>query len=673
MNTITRRLSQKYPEEMTRFDELLRNLEASIPGTELTGFASCNEAGRFLGELQEGVRRSRKEFDALLFFAACFGMLKSGKSTLVNLLAGHTEASPTRYGHDTTQRPCLILAGKRDEVAIFEMKSSAEAVEDPQMEKRCFNAVIDHLRGVIESEEELSSRHQVTIRKIEFTSDNVFKALCTSEGFGNEPLITVVRLEEASDLLKSDIALLDVPGLDSDKTKTDIHRYADLLDRCDLLLFIQSTISVLNHDAGDLLRGLVKRTKGSPIWLIQNRFEAQEWRYPEDVAKRDADLAEIARKELGKSLGVEAKRIFTKQVNLGKAYDAFFRPELIRDELSADELSIESKFLEVKDELSNKINEERLDIQLGNCLTQMDGALQNGRSCLRDLELWISSEVETLFAFRPKLDRLIGRFKEESGFVALNPGENEGASLVTVVKRKIEGYANRWKSEVVNESESAKREIRGGKVKGADFNREMDSRIDRMFNRGPDQIFALDGNLAKDLSECFREHVNSSASFTRLVQETREELLSLAVAFLDTNFPAFNPSQTRLTLNVCPEKPARVLETKGFFFDNYVEAITCHSKIDEAAKNLDAAIEKYVHRLSDEEVARLFRDYRDDQVAAFFVDQLRTIRDAKEADANAIRDELLRIREAIPTISKELKNLEDFTQKFRSDRNLPTA
>lgn len=81
-----------------------------------------------------------------MFFTVCFGMLKSGKSTLVNLLAGHEEASPTRFGQDTTLRPCLLLAGEKDEIAMFHMKDSVKGDDGTELERRAFNELAPKVR-----------------------------------------------------------------------------------------------------------------------------------------------------------------------------------------------------------------------------------------------------------------------------------------------------------------------------------------------------------------------------------------------------------------------------------------------------------------------------------------------------------------------------------------------
>lgn len=79
---------------MSRFDELLETLENSLPTKKPVILRKDGQSYQPIDEIFIRIKRARGEFDALLFFAVCFGMLKSGKSTLVNLFAGRPEVSP---------------------------------------------------------------------------------------------------------------------------------------------------------------------------------------------------------------------------------------------------------------------------------------------------------------------------------------------------------------------------------------------------------------------------------------------------------------------------------------------------------------------------------------------------------------------------------------------------
>jgi hypothetical protein len=669
------RLSQQYPEEMTELGRLLEQVHSRIPPTNPRTMRVGSDPDRCLRDFRERLQRARNEFDALLFFTVCFGMLKSGKSTLVNLLAGHEEASPTRFGQDTTLRPCLILAGDTDEIVTFHMTDAVKGDESGEAEKRCFNAVIDHLRGVIEIEN-LTKDHHVVVRRMPFSNDNIVKALCTPEGFGSEPLITVVIISDASDLLRSEIALLDVPGLDSDQMRPEIERYIELLERCDLLVFIQSTVSALNHDAASMLRNLVKRSKGSPVWLIQNRFEAQTWRKPEELEAQDSRLVNLARQNLGKALSIPDRTIFTKQVNLGKAYDAQFRKSMIADELSSDQLLEESGFGEVVSELSKKINEERLDIQLANCLGELATAVERNRESLAELETWIRKEREGLFAFREDFNRLVQKFSSKTGFVPIPQGEDGPGEFDRRTRELVQTHADRWKGEMAAHLGAWKSEIRE-QMAGDEFNSSMDEHVRNEFDYGPNEVFSLHSSFGSGIAEIFRWTVEKSPSYKALTDEAMEAMLRHDVPPLDWHIADWVAEDGPLDLGITAAVPNRVKGGRNpltlWITAQTVEVETCKAKINECENLLKDAIDRYAKRLVGDQIHQWFRRYRDEQLADFFNIQVRERKATKEAVGTAAAEEFDRLSGYLPGLRSALDEIDDFTRSFRMKLNLPST
>ena len=89
------------------------------------------------------LERTKKEFDAKLFFILMFGPLKAGKSTLTNLLA-REYVSPTGFGTETTLYPSIIIKSDTSlcSIEVYEMIDSRDDKEE------LFNHVIDILRGI---------------------------------------------------------------------------------------------------------------------------------------------------------------------------------------------------------------------------------------------------------------------------------------------------------------------------------------------------------------------------------------------------------------------------------------------------------------------------------------------------------------------------------------------
>ena len=79
------------------------------------------------------------EFDGGSFLILVVGPVKSGKSTLVNLIA-HAHVSPTHF-LECTVRPSIISKGQEESITrIFSVADKARKVEQ-------FDSVIDSLRG----------------------------------------------------------------------------------------------------------------------------------------------------------------------------------------------------------------------------------------------------------------------------------------------------------------------------------------------------------------------------------------------------------------------------------------------------------------------------------------------------------------------------------------------
>ena len=58
-----------------------------------------------INKADTNIRRGIRQFDSTIAVVIVVGMLKSGKSTLINLFARNTNASPVGFGVDTTLRP----------------------------------------------------------------------------------------------------------------------------------------------------------------------------------------------------------------------------------------------------------------------------------------------------------------------------------------------------------------------------------------------------------------------------------------------------------------------------------------------------------------------------------------------------------------------------------------
>ena len=111
---------------LAKFDDKLRELKSihkDFPSEDYT-----KEAKKSLDDVVQEIDRRRRAFDSKTFFMVTFGMLKAGKSTLVNTFVGK-QVSPVGSAHETTLRSSIILAADNDNkvgIYIYSPKEGAD-------------------------------------------------------------------------------------------------------------------------------------------------------------------------------------------------------------------------------------------------------------------------------------------------------------------------------------------------------------------------------------------------------------------------------------------------------------------------------------------------------------------------------------------------------------------
>jgi len=370
---------------------------------------------RVLGKMN----RAKQEFYAEVFFVACFGMLKSGKSTLVNLLCGHPNASPTGQGIDTTLRPCLILKRDHEGIAIY---YPAADTDDSSQLKECFDMVVSHLKGLT-PESDLTNAAGIGVLKkqCELSPKDIHKALCGPPITPREPLITVVSVSTPM-AFGDDVALLDLPGLDSTISDWTRHGwYHWILQRCDFLLLAQSTLAPLNLPAEQVLKEILEKSKQPPVWLIHNTIEAKHWVDP--VVTRD--LATTQKQDARKHVAARVGRtsIPATDCNLGKAFDATFEtgfPQELRDQLMS-----ESGFVDLKTALRADLGANRGRIVKENSMKELLRVTKDGGEEIKALIADLHAQFQENVAFTAKLDSSTGILRGTDYRLAIATVEGE--------------------------------------------------------------------------------------------------------------------------------------------------------------------------------------------------------------------------------------------------------
>lgn len=318
-----------------------------------------------LNKCFERLRRDIKQYGSDISIVVSMGMLKAGKSTLVNVLARCDTTSPTGYGVDTTLRPALIRMRREDDrnrdqgrIVVYFYTPPQESAptaapgasdtdsEDDNRNKQ-MEYVLDELRGI---EQDSGFPKQ----EYPLEEECLQAILCSRPEddrnnylHGKEPLLVLVetpyrskedlksrdRMHVSDDiLLKEGRMLLDMPGLDSGQADVSKHtrRYMCLLEDCDALMFVQSSVAPLNEKARENLKAILSQRRTASITIVQNIMLSKPWR------NADVNNAEQGRQHkhaigLVKAFAREVNRDGGEPdsflVNLGMAYDSMFEDQ----------------------------------------------------------------------------------------------------------------------------------------------------------------------------------------------------------------------------------------------------------------------------------------------------------------------------------------------------------
>lgn len=325
--------------------------------------------------------RAIEQFESGIEVIVCIGMLKAGKSTLVNLLTRSREASPMGYGQDTTLRPVIIRMaepGQEGQVVIYDTAAGDEGRAEHVQQ------VMDYLRGLPGRK----TARGLQVRELPLSADVLTAALCTRPSPENkllpqEPVMVVVETEYEPDcvLLKDrNRMILDMPGCDSPNAAiVQNNLYREIGKECDMALILQSSVAPLNEKAVELLRNLLGRRSASTFRIIQNRMEAKLWLQPEVLEAQNEAQKKSARRVFSVLSGNRALRVDS--VNLGLAYAGIFEGgERLRLPVpmpagvleSREALRAASGFCELEAELAEALP----GIRLAHCRDEWQNSLQ---------------------------------------------------------------------------------------------------------------------------------------------------------------------------------------------------------------------------------------------------------------------------------------------------------
>jgi len=382
------------------------------------------------------IERIRRAFDSKTFFMVTFGMLKAGKSTLVNTFVGR-EICPVGRSKETTLQSSIILAAdeqhgegiyiyspKKDyspekpseEIPSGEENWTADAKESLSNDNK-YKWKSEHCRKLMEYlggtllEEELAETFKVDFIPL---SDGALETILTSDpirfpGDANEtrpnampPVIRIDRLkvkdaDGVATLLQSGVAILDTPGLDGARANATRDPFWDVLPQYgDYYLLVQSSMSAINKSCLDLVKKVCGATRDMPVLVVFNEMAADFWLKPEaEKAKLRAD-ADEALKDLFKQLqgALGGKLPESVSINAGEASGAVFGTDDADGPFSKKigEMAEESRIRILRDRIVETLMTRRGEIKEQNATNRLLKDLNNQEANLQKAKEQIDKE-----------------------------------------------------------------------------------------------------------------------------------------------------------------------------------------------------------------------------------------------------------------------------------------
>lgn len=310
--------------------------------------------------------RRSKEYKNGSFIMLVVGPVKSGKSTLVNLLA-HRHVSPTDK-LECTIRPSIISGIDSEEECSIEVYTA----KDENRKEKDLDLIIDKLRGIIEDESEI--REHLTKEVYPLNNDNINAYITPSYNKGDNSIITSISTT-GSKLLKSadsgKIFIADMPGFDGNRVNLSNSLYDAISKRVDLILFVHSSVSAFNVTSNEYLEKLREYNGTVPVFLIHNVFDANFWKNKETRLK---DVERQSKNEYDeiKSKGFNIEPDYISCINLGMVTDYINKDENCLPEFDEELKKEYDAFENIEEKLYNKITTNISKLRLDRCLDRTE-------------------------------------------------------------------------------------------------------------------------------------------------------------------------------------------------------------------------------------------------------------------------------------------------------------
>lgn len=349
---------------MTQEENVLLN-KCAIVNKEVARVAisynsSIRDCYAVVSQLAKAANRS-KEYENGTFIVLVVGPVKSGKSTLVNLIA-NAYVSPTHF-LECTVRPSIISQRHVDDeckITVFTSEDTTNRVEQ-------IDAIIDCIRGIEKEDTLVNINKGVFDLTPEMIKEKVELGL--KESLSSETLVTSITTPGGK-LMKQDVFIVDMPGFDGEYANIDDPVYDTIAQRADLIIFVQSSNSAISKVSGQFLKKLADNNQDVPVCLIHNVFDSSWWRTNKERQDITQHQREFAIKEIRKQgFNIDEHQCFS--INLGKVEDSR-KPQYAEIPALQDE-AVEYTRIEglLYDRVINRRDAMRLHVCLGRTRQQL--------------------------------------------------------------------------------------------------------------------------------------------------------------------------------------------------------------------------------------------------------------------------------------------------------------
>lgn len=438
---------------VTNTETLINTLDSKLNDLKGKLEAPCDEEAQCeLDEIHKDIKRRIHQFESKRIIIITVGMLKAGKSTLVNLLAENKYATPVGYGHDTTLNPALITMDKNEQ----EGRIYVYTLNDDDLLKIRQKA----LQNILDEKRELTNQQRsYSVRTLSLTEKDLTETLCKKSSDipwikdKDKLLLVEVKIpyNQNNELLAGqwECMLLDMPGLDSENADIAqlINDYLAFIKESDLLLFIQSSVAPLNQKAVDFLTQILDVRSNATFQVIQNRMEARHWLNKETLKEEEEKQKEHAKKAF-KELAKDPNFDISLSSNFGMAYDGLLGDDtklaeksyhLLEDNqgsISKATLLRCSEYNELKDELKKKLAECRTN----HCYETLKHSYEAHKDTLNKLRTDYTEE-------KTKAEKAINAWNEVEK--QIDPLVEEHKKIIDPMKFELcDNFSNKLKEQI---------------------------------------------------------------------------------------------------------------------------------------------------------------------------------------------------------------------------------